>query len=176
MTGAQLTVDDAAVLAALDGVIRAGHELLPLQQNLGELLVQRTNRRFDTGTGPFGVPWAPLNPQYAKEKRRGGPLVKTGELAGKVGGLGIVYQIAGDDLLVGTDRPHARVHQFGATIRPKTAAALIFSMGGVTVFADEVTIPARPFLGIDDDDRTEILAEVEDWLDFMAGGVLEASP
>jgi len=39
------------------------------------------------------------------------------------------------------------VHQFGATIVPKDAKALCFMLGSRVVFAEKVTIPARPYLG-----------------------------
>ena len=40
------------------------------------------------------------------------------------------------------------MHQFGATITPKTARRLRFELGGKTVFAKKSVIPARPYLGV----------------------------
>jgi phage gpG-like protein len=64
--------------------------------------------------------------------------------------------------IVGTDVIYAPVHEFGATIRPKEPGGkLVFSVAGErgrdssgrftaaedqTIFADEVTIPRRPFM------------------------------
>lgn len=38
---------------------------------------------------------------------------------------------------------YARVHEYGATIKPKVAKVLKFQVGGQTVYAKHVTIPAR---------------------------------
>ena len=41
-------------------------------------------------------------------------------------------------------------------ITPKTAQALAFTIGGKPVRAKSVTIPARPFVGLSEDNRAEI--------------------
>lgn len=46
---------------------------------------------------------------------------------------------------IGSDRPYAAIHQLGGIIRPKKAKALVFTIGGKTIFAKQVKIPARPF-------------------------------
>ena len=49
--------------------------------------------------------------------------------------------------IVGTDVEYAPVHEFGATIRPKSAGGvLVFKVGDRTVFAREVKIPRRPYV------------------------------
>ena len=40
----------------------------------------------------------------------------------------------------------------------------MFNLGGRTIFARQVTIPARPFLGLDRDDEIEIEAIAGNWL------------
>lgn len=70
---------------------------------------------------------------------------------------------------VGTNVKHAATHQFGdtgRTIRAKKAKALRFRVGGRWVSKKQVrvSIPARPFLGISDEDMQEIKSTVEDFI------------
>lgn len=63
------------------------------------------------------------------------------------------------EAIVGTNKVYGPVHEYGATIRPKTAKALRFPAAqrgqrvnpdtwtGGWVFAKKVTIPPRPWLG-----------------------------
>jgi phage gpG-like protein len=60
-------------------------------------------------------------------------------------------------VVVGTNAPYAGVHQRGATIRAKPGKRLAFRIGRATIFARSVTIPARPFLGVSQEDREEIV-------------------
>lgn len=167
MTGTTITVDDAAILAALDGLTAATADLAPLWAAIGEVLVSSTKERFREERDPVGNAWAPLNRLYAATKKGTGILKESGQLA-----WSIVWQVASDTLFVGTNRPHARVHQFGAVIKPVTAAALVFEMGGETIRVASVTVPARPFLGISSADREAILDTIADFLDLATGGAL----
>lgn len=176
--GVSLKVDDAAVLGALSRLIAAGGNLRGALLNIGEHLQRSTKERFATETAPDGAPWAPLNPEYVKEKEaqgfNAGILKRRGDLKGE----GIIYQLGTDEVLVGSDKMYARIHQFGGTIRPKAdrktesgrPAALVFAIGGRILKRASVTIPARPFLGLSADDREEIEAIVEVFLsDALAG-------
>ena len=166
MTGVLIEVDDAVVIDALGRLAAAGADPRAFLVNVGEILVASTQERFRTETDPEGQPWAPLNPLYAAGKPAGKKILEaSGQLA-----RSIVYQIAEDELVVGTNRPHARVHQFGATIVPKSAAALVFSMGGETVRVKSVTVPARPFLGISSEDRERIVEFADDFFAVLVGG------
>ncbi|ODN71183.1 phage virion morphogenesis protein [Methylobrevis pamukkalensis] len=165
MTGVTLKVDDAAVIAGLARVADAGLDPNDVLQNIGEYLRDAVQDRFDAEAGPGGVKWAPLNPLYAATKKGRGILRESGDLHEN-----IVWQIIGGALHVGTNRLHARVHQFGATIKPKSAAALVFQLGTRVIHAASVTVPARPFLGIDDEDRREILDIVADHLAMVFEG------
>lgn len=73
---------------------------------------------------------------------------------------------------MGSDRPYAAIHQFGGQTRPhlihpSRKKALAF--GGVVVKSVKhpgSKIPARPFLGLSDADRNEI---VEITLEYLSG-------
>ncbi|WP_333822853.1 phage virion morphogenesis protein [Pinisolibacter sp.] len=172
MTGVLIEVDDAAVIDALARLGAAGDNPHGFLENIGEILLKSTRERFRTETDPEGKPWAPLNPLYAAGKKAGTKILEaSGQLAST-----IVYQIAESALVVGTNRPHARVHQFGATIVPKSGAALVFSMGGETIRAKSVTVPARPFLGVSTEDRERIVEFADDFFADLAGGAGGAAP
>ena len=69
--------------------------------------------------------------------------------------------------MVGSNLPYARIHQKGGTIKPKKAKKLVFKgRGGKKVAVDEVTIPARPYLGVSADDMKEVRETISD---FLAG-------
>jgi phage gpG-like protein len=61
------------------------------------------------------------------------------------------------------------VHQFGATIQAKHAAYLRFVVGGKWVSKKEVTIPARPFLGIEDRQVGKINQALDAWFTELVG-------
>src|SRR3546814_7144 len=136
-------------------------------KNIGLHLVHSTKDRFLEERAPDGLPWAPLNPAYAAAKRGPGILRELGNAGGLMGSIS--YEVTGNQLEWGTNKVHAAVHQLGATIRPRTAEALVFPIGGETVIAKSVTIPAREFLGVSADDETEILAILEDFIADATG-------
>ncbi len=171
MTGVTLKVDDQDVLAALGALAEAAEDLAPVLKAIGEDWQASTKRRIEVEEDPNGTRWAALNPLYARDKKGPGILRESGQLFGS-----IVYEVAGNELEVGTNRPHARVHQFGAKIVPKTAAALVFQMGGETFRRQSVTVPARPFLGISVADREAALDAIADYLDLATGGSLTGTP
>ena len=70
---------------------------------------------------------------------------------------------------VGTNAKHAATHQFGdqgRTIRARKAKNLRFQVGGQWVSKKQVkvNIPARPFLGLSDEDMQEIKATTEEFI------------
>lgn len=111
----------------------------PMMAGIGAVLVNRIRLGFRTGTDPWGRPWAPL------KMRKGQPLRDTGRLQRSIG-----YAASADQVTVGTNVLYAKVHQFGAIIKPVRAAFLIFvnRITGKKVLAKQVTVPARPFLPI----------------------------
>lgn len=105
---------------------------------LGRVLVTRIQLTFRRSTAPNGTRWAPL------KLRQGQPLVDSGRLRAS-----ITSKVQDREVVVGTNVQYARVHQFGATIRPKRAKLLRFPNGaGGFAFARQVTVPARPFMPI----------------------------
>ena len=71
--------------------------------------------------------------------------------------------------MVGTNVKYAATHQFGEpgrTIRARRKKYLRFQVGGRWISKKKVriTIPARPFLGLSDEDMREMRATVEDFI------------
>lgn len=123
-----------------------------LMSTIGALGESQTRRRIEEEkTGPDGQAWAP--------NTQGTPiLVETGQH--------LLYSIAwtasANEAEWGSTWEYAHVHQAGMTIKPKNAKALQFQIGGQFVTAKSVTIPARPFVGLSDDNRQEIMDVVTD--------------
>jgi len=84
-------------------------------------------------------------------------LRETGRLLGSLS-----RRADGNRVVVGTNVIYAAIHQFGGTIRPKSGGRLAFRLGRTRVFARSVSIPARPWLGVSDADRAEIMAIFQD--------------
>lgn len=148
MAGADISIeiDDREVRLAFDRLISAGGNLEPAFRDIGEYLLVSHRRRFENQVDPDGQPWAPLSEDYQarKRKNRDKVLVFEGELFGQLS-----YDARGDRLEFGSNRIYAATHQFGAPDRG---------------------IPARPFLGLSDDDQREILAIIEDHIDRATRG------
>jgi phage virion morphogenesis protein len=124
---------------------------------IGETLVASTQKRFEQGVGPDGTAWEPSN--RADNTKRGKTLVNT-----KVLKNSISWATNGNEVHVGTNKEYARIHQLGGEITPKKASWLVFKIGGRTVRTRKVTIPARPYLGINNEDKIEIAALINDML------------
>lgn len=132
-----------------------------LNAALGEALLESTIARFRTGKGPDERRWV----ASARASQDGGKtLVSTARLKNSI-------RTKADEtgFAVGTNVIYASTHQLGAknrTIQAKRAAALQFQAGGhwVTKKKVRITIPARPFLGISEEDQAEIKRTLEDAL------------
>lgn len=151
-----ITVDDAEVQAALAEASRRAADLTPLMDRIGAALVSSTQRRFEAQAGPDGVPW---RRSLRATAGLGQTLLDSGRLR-----QSITHRAERDQVDVGTNVLYAAVHQFGATIRAKTGRGLRFRVGDRWVTKRQVTIPPRRFLGLDDEDRDEIVTLSTAWL------------
>ncbi len=169
MTGSAITLDDSEVMGILNAIYEAAGDTRGALKNIGEYEAPATVDRIRQEVSPDGTPFKPLNELYASTKQGRGN--GQGILRGKTGDLStIVYQLASDtELAVGTNVIYGAAHQFGLTIKPVRADALVFSMGGKLIHAKSVTIPARPFLGWSDADIAEIINILTDFY-FAAAG------
>ena len=147
MPGIRLTYDDARLrrglksIRALLGPAGMAETLLII----GAKLEASTIRRFEDQAGPDGEKWEPslaalgLAPRASGKISPGKTLIDTGRLR-----QSITSRVESDGLRVGTNVAYAAQHQFG-------------EFGGIG--ARE--LPARPFLGLSDDDEEAIGVVIE---------------
>lgn len=162
-----ITLDDAAVQAAFDRLTRLGQNASPMMAEIAEHLLESTQRRFDSGTDPAGVPWVPLKDGSGRT-----PLRVTGTLRDQI------FPSSGPDFAqVSATAKYARWHQEGTdpyVILPAKGKALSFTApGGDRITRRKVNhpgLPPRPFLGLSDQDRTDIGQIAAAYLEDAAEG------
>lgn len=145
-----IEIKDDQITAALDGLVAQLGDMTKIMQDIGELLMTSTKDRFPKGEAPDGSTWAAKSPVTSGSDRR--PLFgPSGMLSSQ-----IFYEAGTDSVEVGSNMVYAAMMQFGGS---KEAFPHLWG-----------DIPARPFLGISEDDRTGILETVEEWLARSAQG------
>ena len=139
MAGASVTVDAdfQPIRDYLAQIETLGTNATDLFDEIGAALVSSTQARFSTSTAPDGSGWKPV-------KRGGKPLVDQGILKGS-----ITHRARSDAVEVGTNLVYGAIHQFGG----KAGRNL------------NVTIDARPYLGLSPDDETEVVAILRDFVE-----------
>ncbi len=158
-----------------------------LHADIGEHLVNATGERFEAERAPDGAPWAPLSPAtlisgYQKRAKANRAFKLTGRGArsgrgniemtagfaryvankkilqeqGRRGGLldGIVYQPGDGFVRIGTNKVYGRIHQ----------------LGGEAGRGRSIRIPARPYVGVSDDDELVIGGIIRRWIEEQVGG------
>jgi len=145
------------VSAALGRAIVAGTDLTPAMQQIANRLAAATRLRFENERGPDGKPWRPSRRAI---EDGGQTLTDRGDLKGSIRpDWGPDYAAAGPERSGGA-AIYAAIHQFGGKITPRKGKALSF---GGKLFAS-VTMPARPYLGFDEADRSAIVGILSDHL------------
>ncbi|MEW9272976.1 phage virion morphogenesis protein [Gluconobacter oxydans] len=152
----QVRGDWAPVRGALEQIAAIGRSPQRYLEAIGRELGDNTRRRFDTNIAPDGSPWAPLNPLYAENRKPLPILVQSGQLRQQ-----LPTEVRGNTIIVGSSVKYGGVHQFGATIVPRTAKALRFRIGAKKFDVGKVVIPARPYLGFGAEDRVAVVEQLE---------------
>lgn len=144
---------------ALERLIDAGHDMTPLTRNISEIMRDATLRAFLAEQSPAGKKWAPLTATtLARRKGKGKILAPTGGASGLMGSIQSEHDAT--SARVGTNRIYAGPHQFGARKR---------QFKGVAPWGD---LPARPFLGIGEEDEMEIQDAMRRYLEDAIYGRL----
>jgi phage gpG-like protein len=148
--GVDITINGlAGALAMLEHLSGSGRA--ELMDGLARLGASQTQRRIQSEkTSPEGAAWP-------RTRDGRGALFATGAHLYQ----SIDHRSSDTTASWGTGWIGARVHQFGALIRPVNAKALAFRIGGKSAFAKSVTIPARPFIGVSSDNIEELRATAE---------------
>lgn len=134
-------------LKSMQNVDKAG-----VMNAIAEGLRTSAVERFRSEESPDGHKW---EPSIRAQQKGGKTLTKTTALK-----TSIKSQADESGLAVGTNLVYAATHQYGdeRTIRAKNSKYLRFQIGDrwVSVPSVRVNIPARPFLGISEQDNREI--------------------
>lgn len=128
---------------------------------IAPLLESQTRRRIEVEKrSPGGVAWKPNRAGTSILRRTGRHLRDS--VAGRA---------SGTDAIVEAHWKHAHVHQTGMTIRPRNAKRLVFRVGANAqpIFAHQVTIPRRQFMGLSKANEEEIVEEINAMLADLGG-------
>lgn len=122
----------------------------PALEAIGAVVESQTRRRIeDGGPSPDGTPWDAWSRGYAATRHGGQALLR-----GDGGLMDSIDWVADDDSVqIGSNLVYAAIHQFG---------------GEDDMPAGPAGIPARPYLGLSDDDAEEVLDELNDYLARLA--------
>lgn len=145
MAGAHVETEGMEdIQALLARLIERGKDLTTPLNNIGSALADSHRNRFDAQISPDGLPWTPLSETYANSERKkmssypAEILILTSTMRDT-----LHWQVEDNDLLFGSNEDWAATHQFGDDTR---------------------NIPARPFLGFSEADKTNVLEELIEWL------------
>ncbi len=174
MAGATLEFDAVAALAVVNEAAAGLADPAPMLRDIGEYLLIAHDQRFASQASPDGTPWQALSPRYLKRKKKNQDkiLVLDGFLKNT-----LRYQVNNNELLFGTNRIYGAIHHLGGTIDiAARSQQAYFRQDGrsgnvgnlfvnkkrsnfaqwVTIGAYTIQIPARPWLGISDDENYAI--------------------
>lgn len=160
---AWISVDDAEVRGALQRLLALGQNASPAMREVAALGKTATRLRFRAERGPDGQRW---KPSLRAQLVGGRTLTKDRHLAGSINAS------SGANFAEwGVNRIYAAIHQFGGVIRAKSAGGLKFRIpGGGFAVVKAVRMPARPYLGVNEDDRANILDVFQRRIGSATGG------
>ncbi len=163
----EVEFNEGAQIAALFARLRAHlADLTPVMRAIGRQQFTSTRDRFLAGQAPDRSVWAPKSPATLAAQAARGDRADPRPLFGPGRRLSseVVYQVApgGASVTIGSSLIYAAVQQFGAA----KGAFGATSRGSPIPWGD---IPARPFLGLSDQDRSEIAAILTEWIETATG-------
>lgn len=148
MPAATIEINDYEILAALTQLARNVDHLEPALDAIGELVDNSIQLNFADQHDPDGNNWAELS-AATLENRRGG----SGQIMRDTGLLNrsITHNPTDTAVEIGTDKAYANMMQFGGK---KSDYPWLWG-----------DIPARPFVGVSDADRGQILDLIGHYLE-----------
>lgn len=185
-------IDDAKLKGMLQRLAQRMGNLSPVLEKAGAILRNDALDNFKAQRAPDGTPWAPLKRATLAARRKGKGagnaqiLRDTGVLMnsiGSSGGYGI-HQLTPTSVTIGTRVPYAAIHQNGGTInfgarsirvrlRKNKAGRSVFAkdshkrartVWGTNTSGWSVRIPARPFIGLSDKARGQIVDTINRYM------------
>jgi len=164
-----ITVDDADARAWFGKLIDRGTHLGGLMESITDILHVSTIRRFHDSIGPDGIAWEPLADGSGRT-----PLNDSGRMREQI------TPYSGEDWVeISATAKQARYHQFGTdpyVILAKPGKALSWpglpsrvnkagkTVPGAVKKVNHPGLPARPFIGLSDDDREQIEKTAAAWV------------
>ncbi|MDH1055605.1 phage virion morphogenesis protein [Aquipseudomonas alcaligenes] len=148
-----IDLDTRSIEASLKRLEWAVGDLRPALKNIGEALLKSTDQRFADRQSPDGEDWQDNSDVTEAIKGFNEPLV--GVERNLTLRDGNNYQVQGGTLIVGNTLEYAAMQQFGGN---KSEFPHLWG-----------DIPARPFIGLSDDDRETIVEIITDHLAMAAG-------
>lgn len=139
-----ITIDDAGVRAELGRLAGRLRNLTPAMRGIGEIVRRSVEQNF--AAKPPGRPEAWKESKRVKEKG-GQTLSDTGRLR-----RSFTVRAYNDRAEIGTNVKYAAIHQAGGVVMAKNKPYLKFKIGDQWVSKKSVTIPARPFLMVQNED------------------------
>lgn len=142
----EIKIDNKAVNEKLLELAKRGENLRPLMKNIAGIFASSTEENFkEEGRPDKWTELADITIENRKKKDKwpGQILQVEGQLASSVN-----TQYDDNSAVIGSNQPYASIHQ----------------LGGKAGRNKKVSIPARPYLKLTDDDFDEILHETENYL------------
>ncbi len=158
----RFTLDAQAPRSALRAAADRGQNLRPALRSMARAGVNQTKLRFESTRAPDGSPWKPSRKPFGRTLTASPRLL-----------LSITDRPPSDTAVEwGSNLVYAGVHQEGDVIRAKTSKGLRFRVGSNKgwVTKQEVTIPARPYLGVNAENAAEMGAILVRYVFAPLGG------
>ena len=137
-------VDDKGVRKMLAGILKRLGNPTPAMKILGAIARTSIVRNFEKGGRP--TKWQALSPETLKTKKGTAILREQGMAGGLMGSVN--YKAFGKKAVISADKIYAAIHHFG----------------GKAGRGHKVTIPARPYMMIQDEDWVEMKAALGDFI------------
>ena len=143
----EVIIDDSQIRRSLQQLQQAATDISPALRAIGEVMVESTKRRFETGTDPQGNLWKENKASTLEHKVGNKPLLDGQTLMNQISS----QLVGNNELEIYSTKQYAAMMQFGGT-----KAEFPHLWGD---------IPARPFLGISSDDGNDIMRIIRQHLE-----------
>lgn len=166
-----IELKDDEISAVLNRLAAAVTDMSEPMRHIGDDWLVSTQDRVKAGLDPEGAPFAPRSQTTIVRYQKlgltyGKPLYQSGEMISQ-----IAFASGPDFVEIGSNAIQAAVMQFGAQ-QGQFGAFIGKDVKGRDHFHSIPwgNIPARPFLGLSEEDRSDIVATVSEWLMKSANG------
>jgi len=139
-----IKIDDREVRKLLGGVLKRMGNPVAAMKIIGAIARTSIVRNFEKGGRP--EKWQALSPETLKKKKGTAILREQGMAGGLMGSVN--YKPFNDKVVVSANKIYAAIHHFG----------------GKAGRGRKVTIPARPYMMVQDEDWVEMKAALGDYI------------